>query len=90
MALQQQFSVDGEVLKWVKVIKYVEPLLAKDDGDIQAIRAQLQKARATLARVGQVLCSKNTSPHVAATFYKAIVQAILLYGSKTWVLSRMD
>jgi hypothetical protein len=63
-------------------------LLAQVDDDIQAIRAQLRKACATWARVGQVLCSKNASPHVAATFYKAVVQTILLYGSKTWVLSQ--
>jgi hypothetical protein len=62
-------------------------LLAQDDDDIQAIRAQLQKARATWARVGQVLQAENVPPRVAAKFYKAVVQAVLLYGSETWVLS---
>jgi hypothetical protein len=28
------------------------------------------------------------SPPIAARFYQAIVQAILLYGSETWVISR--
>jgi hypothetical protein len=56
--------------------------------DIQAIRAKLWKVCATWAQVRQVLWSKNASPHVNATFYKAIVLIILLYGSKTWVLSR--
>jgi hypothetical protein len=88
LALQQQFSIDGEVLERVEVFKYLGRLLAQDNDDIQAIRAQLRKTRATWARVGQVLCNENVSPHVAATFYKAVVQAILLYGSKTWVLSR--
>ncbi len=88
LALQEQFSVDGEVLERVEVFKYLGRLLAQDDDDIQAIRAQLQKARATWARVGQVLRNKNVSPHVAATFYKVVVQAILLYGSETWVLSQ--
>ena len=66
---------------------YLGRLLAQDDDDIQAIRAQLRKARATWARVGQVLRSENASPWVAAKFYKAVVQAVLLYGSETWVLS---
>jgi hypothetical protein len=87
LALQQQFSVLGEVLEWVKVFKYLGRLLAQDNEDIQAIHPQLQKACATWAQVGQVLRSENASPHVAATFYEAIVQAIILYGSKTWVLS---
>ena len=62
-------------------------LLAQDDDNIQAIRAQLRKARGTWARVGQVLRAENVPPQVAAKFYKAVVQAMLLYGSKTWVLS---
>jgi hypothetical protein len=89
LALQQQFSVDGEVLEWVEVFKYLGHLLAQDNDNIQAIFAQLQKAHATWARAGQVLHNENVSPHVATTFYKVVVQAILLCGSKTWVLSRM-
>jgi hypothetical protein len=88
LALQQQFSVNGEVLEWVEVFKYLGCLLAQDNDNIQAIRAQLWKACATWAWFGQVLHNKNASLYAAATFYKAVVQAILLYGSKTWVLSR--
>ena len=36
-----------------------------------------------------MLRSENVSPFIAAKFYKAIVQAVLLYGRKTWVLSPM-
>jgi hypothetical protein len=88
LALRQQFSIAGEVLKQVEVFKYLGHLLAQDNDIIQAIRAQLWKARATWAQIGQVLRNKNISPHIAASFYKAVVQAILLYGSETWVLSR--
>jgi hypothetical protein len=62
--------------------------MSQDDDDIQAIRAQIRKARSSWARVGQVLRSKNVSPFVAARFYQAIIQAILLYGSESWVISR--
>ncbi len=87
LALWQQFLVHGDVLEQVEVFKYLGRLLAQDDNDIQAIRAQMQKARATWARVGQVLRSKNASPCIPAKFYKAVVQAVLLYGSETWILS---
>ncbi len=40
------------------------------------------------ARVGQVLRAENTTPRVAAKFYKAVVQSVLIYGSKTWNLTR--
>ncbi len=88
LALGQHFRVDGEVLERLEVFKYLGRLFAQDDDNIQAIRPLLRKARATWARVGQVLCNENVSPHIAATFYKAVVQAILLHGSGTWVLSR--
>ncbi len=44
---------------------------------------QMWKARGVWARVGQVLGWENVMPWMAAKFYKAVIQAILLYGSKT-------
>jgi hypothetical protein len=87
LALQQQFSIHGDVSERAEVFKYLGRMLAQDDNDIQAIRAQLQTAQATWACVGQVLWSENASPRGMAKFYKAVVQAMLLYGSETWVLS---
>ncbi len=40
------------------------------------------------ARVGQVLHRENAPPGNSAKFYKAIVQSVLLYGRKMWVLSK--
>jgi hypothetical protein len=83
LALRQQFTVHGDVLERVKVFRYLGRLLSHDDDNIQAVRSQLCKARGTWARVEQVL----PPPRVSAKFYKAIVQSVLLYRSKTWVLS---
>jgi hypothetical protein len=63
-------------------------MMAQDNNDAQAVRHQLRKARGTWARIGQVLRSKNATPWVAAKFYKAVVQAVLLYGNKTWNLTK--
>jgi hypothetical protein len=87
LALRQQFSVH-DVLERVEVFKYLGRLLVQDENDIQAIRAQLQIARATWACARQVHRAENVSPCVMAKFYKAVVQAVLLYSSKTWVLSK--
>ncbi len=61
--------------------------MAQDNNDTQAVHAQLRKACATWARVGKVLWGENMPLTVAAKFYLAIIQAILLYGSKMWVIS---
>jgi hypothetical protein len=87
LALCQQFTIHGDVLEQVDVYKYLGRMMAQDIDDTQAVRAQLQKARATWAWVRKVLWGENTPPTVAAKFYQAIVQPILLYGSKTWVIS---
>ena len=72
-----------------EVFRYLGRLLSQDDDDIQAVQSQLCKACGTWARVGQELRKENAPPppRVSAKFYKAIVQSVLLYGSKTWVLS---
>jgi hypothetical protein len=49
---------------------------------------QLRKARGTWACIGQVLRRENVTPQLAAKFYKTVVQAVLLYGSKTWNLTK--
>ncbi len=75
------------MLECVKVLKYLGHLLAQDDNDAQAIQQRMRKAQGVWAQVGQILRRENIMPWVAAKFYKAVVQAILLYGSKTWNLS---
>jgi hypothetical protein len=45
LALRREFNVNGTVLEWVEVFKYLGRLLAQDDDDAQAIWQQLQKAR---------------------------------------------
>ncbi len=37
---------------------------------------------------GASVTRENTAPRIAAKFYKAVVQAVLLYGSKTWNLTK--
>ncbi len=88
LALCCQFTVHGDALEKVEVFKYLGRMMAQDNNNVQAMRHQPRKARGTLARIGQVLRSENVTPRVAAKFYKAVVQAVLLYRSKTWNLTK--
>ena len=83
LTLRCTFTVHGDVLEGVEVFKYLGRLLAQEDDDIQAVRQQIHKDRGTWARVGQVLQGENAEPCVAAKFYKAVVQSVLLYRSET-------
>ncbi len=72
-SLQTHFYAYGEELERVEVFKYLGRLLAYDDNDTQAIRANLAKARKTWARVSRVLRAENASPKVCGVFYKATI-----------------
>jgi hypothetical protein len=89
LALRRQFLVHGDVLERIEVFKYLGCLLPQDNNndDAQAIQQQLQKTRGVWARVGQVLRGENTAPRIAAKFYKAVVQAVLLYRREIWNLT---
>ena len=82
-ALQQQFTTYGVPLEHVEVFKYLGRLMSYDDRDTRAVNSNLKKARKCWARILCVLRSKNATARVSGMFYKATVQAVLLFGSKT-------
>ena len=61
--------------------------MAMDNNDIQAVRSNLRKARKVWARLSQLLRMDNATPRVSGMFYKATIQAVLLFGSETWNLT---
>jgi len=87
-ALEVQFTAYGEELERVEVFKYLGRLLAFDDNIVQAVQCNLKKARKSWSGILQVLRAENASPRVCALFYKATVQAVLLFGSETWNMCR--
>jgi hypothetical protein len=52
------------------------------------VRDNLKKARQRWARVSRVLIHDGATEKMMGKFYLAVVQSALLYGSKTWVLSK--
>jgi hypothetical protein len=86
-ALECTFCANGEDLERVEVFKYLGWLISFDDPNNQAMWSNLKKARGCWAWVSHVLRAENATPKICGMFYKATVQAVLLYGSETWSLS---
>lgn len=86
-ALNVGFTAYEEPLERVEVFKYLGRLLTMDDTDTQAIRANLAKARTVWKKFHKLLRGQNMSPRVCGMFFKAVIQAVLLYGSESWVLT---
>ena len=55
-------------------------------GDTKCHTTSLKKARQVWGRLGKLLWSEGTGLEVSETFYRAVVQAVLLFGMETWVL----
>ncbi len=94
-AQRKEFVIRGDTLKRAKSFKYLGRWMGKDDHDGRAVRAQLLKACKVWARLGNVLKGENVLLRVSGMFFKAVVQAVLLFRSKTWylipaLLARLD
>ena len=84
LAIQQRFTAYGEELSNMEVFQYLGRLLSHADNNSQAVHGNLKKAQGCWARISRVLRPENASSRVCAMFYKATVQAVLLFGSETW------
>jgi hypothetical protein len=81
------FTVNGTTINKVSKFKYLGRLLEESDNDDHAATRQLQRAREKWGRIGKVLSSQGVNAKTMGYFYKAIVQAVLLYGSESWTLT---
>ena len=85
------FSLIGEEevkrIEGVEVIKCLGRLLERSDDDCPAVLHNIWKARQVWGRIGKFLRREGADPKFLANFYHAVVQAVLLFGADTWVLS---
>ena len=87
-AKEVTFTASGDQLSSVEVFRYLGRLLSATDNDWPALHRNLAKARQRWAMISRVLAREGASPRVSGMFYKAVVQAVLLYGSETWVFTQ--
>ena len=57
------------------------------DDDWTSVVGNLRKARKSWARMESILGREGDIPRVSGMFLKAVVQAVLLFGSETWVIT---
>ena len=81
------FEVTGTPIESVKCFQYLGRTVEENDQDRPAIQRNLKRAREKWGKIGRILSREGAKPRTMATFYKAIVQSVLLYGSETWALT---
>ena len=70
--------------------KYLGRTLNQGDKDGGCIEERLKKTRQQWNCVARILKEEGTNARCMSKFYLAIVQAVLLYGSESWVVTARE
>jgi hypothetical protein len=84
---QSIFVIDGEELEAVDHFTYLGRPISATGSDWPVIQHNIKKARQQWAKISKILTWEGSSPKVMGYYYKAVCQAILLYGCETWVIT---
>ena len=88
--MERASEVYGAPLENVTAFKYLGRLVTVLDDDWPAVVGNLQKVRNSWGWLLRILRRKGGSK-VVGTFFKAVTQAVMLFGAETWVLDpRME
>ena len=76
----------GALVEVVTNLKYLGSPLDQTDDDWPVLRRNFKWARRVWGRLGNMLRREGLDSKVAAMFYRAGVQTVILFGSESWVL----
>ena len=82
--------MNGTKLKRVKQFRCLGRIFTEDDNDSVCIQGNLKNARKRWNCVAKILKTEGANAKCMAKFYITIVQAVLLYGADSWVVTQRD
>ena len=82
-----EFSAYGHLLKMVTSFQYLGRVISSADDDWPAVVRNLSRSRAVWKWTTVILSREGAEPRLSVFFFKAVVQAVLLFGSETWVVT---
>ena len=89
--LEETFSMIGEEeakhIEGAERFKYLVRLLNRSDEYWLEVLHNIRKSRHVWGRLRKLLWREGAEPEVSENFYHEVVQAVLLFGAKTWVLT---
>jgi hypothetical protein len=75
----------GAPIENVTEFKYLGRVVNNKNDNQPTVIENLRKVRIKWGRISRILSKDGADPKAMASFYKAIVQSVLLYGSESWV-----
>ncbi len=84
--LENWFLINGDETEQAELFQYIGRLLSQEDNNMRVVQKNMKKVQKCWNCISRVLRAEHASPCVCGMFYKAMVQAILLFGGETWNL----
>jgi hypothetical protein len=81
------FMINNQPIENVTEFKYLGRYITNNDNDWKAVTWNIKRARMAWGRLARILSSEGATPKAMASIYKAVVQAVLLYGSESWAVT---
>ena len=82
-----EIRVNLDPIKSTTTLPYVGREVTFNNSDWEALYINLRKAPWKLGMVEMVLVNRGGTTKAREMMYKAVVQAVLLYGSEIWVVT---
>ena len=80
-SLERAFEAYGEPITNVLTFRYLGRALTAGDDDWIAVVGNLGKARKSWGRLSRIMSREGADLKVSGNFYKAVYQAVLLFGA---------
>ena len=74
------FSAYGRPLEMATSFKYLGRLISTKDNNWPEVVKNFSQARKVCSRMSRILSREGAAPRVSGLFFKAVVQAVLIYG----------
>ena len=81
------FEAYGEQLESVPRFTYLGRVMMAGDDDWPTVAGNLNKARRSWGRLQRILRREGATPQISGSFFKAVMQQVLLFRAETWVVT---
>ena len=71
----------------VNPLKYLGRVISATDDDWTAVVRTLDRAKKVRSRMLRIISREVAPPQVSGFFFKAVIQAVLILGADTWVVT---
>lgn len=82
-----KFKVNEAEIEMVQEFKYLGRHMTNKNDDWLAVANNIKRAKCRWARIKTILKLDTSSVRTMSSFYKAVVQSVMLYGAETWTIS---